>query len=106
MTMTCLYAFETNGNLHCNIVHFRPSIIMKSNCTFKCGNTTLDTVPQYICLGLLLSEDMCYDKIAKHVCKVANRALGLVIAKCKVFGGFNFESYSKLIYMVLWSGVP
>ena len=34
--------------------------------------------------------------MAKHVCKAANRALGLVIAKCKVFGDFNFESYSKL----------
>ena len=39
---------------------------------------------------------MCYEKMAKHVCKAANRALGLVKAKCKVFGGFNFEYYGKL----------
>ena len=78
---------------------------MKSNDTFKCGNRTLDTVPQYIYLGLLLSEDVCYEKMAKHVCKAVNRALGLVIAKCNVFGGFNFESYSKLYDTMVWSVV-
>ena len=37
---------------------------------------------------------MCYEKMAKHVSKAANRGLGLVIAKGS-FGGFNFESFSK-----------
>ena len=78
---------------------------MKSNDTFKCGDRTLDTVPQYIYLGLLLSEDMCYEKMAKHICKAANRALGLFIAKCKVFGGFNSESYSKPYDTMVWSVV-
>ena len=41
--------------------------------------------------------------MAKHVCKAANRALGLVIAKSKVFGGFNFETFSKLYGSMVWS---
>ena len=64
-----------------NIVHFRPTDERKSEFTFRCGDKISDIVPQYIYLGLLLTEDMCYDKMAKHVSKAANRALGLVIAK-------------------------
>ena len=44
-------------------------------------------------------------KMAKHVCKAANRALGLVIAIYKVFGGFNFESYSKRYDTIVWNVV-
>ena len=76
---------------------------MKSNYTFSCGDKTLDTVPQYVYLGLLLSENMCYGKMAKHVSKAANRALGLVIAKSKVFGVYSFESFSKLYDTMVWS---
>ena len=86
-----------------NIVHFRPTDERKSEFTFRCGDKILDIVPQYIYLGLLLTEDMCYDKMAKHVCKATNRALGLVIAKSKVFGGFNFETFSKLYDSMVWS---
>ena len=86
-----------------NIVHFRPTDERKSEFTFRCGDKILDIVPQYIYLGLLLTEDMCYEKMSKHVCKVANRALGLVIAKSKVFGGFNFETFSKLYDSMVWS---
>ena len=52
-----------------NVVHFRPHRINKSNYTFKCGDKVLETVPQYVYLGLLLSEDLDYEKMAKHVCK-------------------------------------
>ena len=75
---------------------------MKSNYTFSCGDKTLDTVPQYVYLGLLLSENMCYG-MAKHVSMAANRALGLVIAKSKVFGFFSFESFSKRYDTMVWS---
>ena len=78
------------------MVHFRPHRINKSNYTFKCGDKVLETVPQYVYLGLLLSEDLDYEKMAKHVCKAANRALGLVIAKGKAFGGFDFRTFSRL----------
>ena len=86
-----------------NVVHFRPHRINKSNCTFKCGDKVLETVPQYVYLGLLLSEDLDYEKMAKHVCKAANRALGLVIAKSKAFGGFNFRTFSRLYDTMVWS---
>ncbi|MEW8546023.1 MAG: reverse transcriptase family protein [Candidatus Thiodiazotropha sp.] len=86
-----------------NIVHFRPTRVVKSNYTFNCGDKILEIVPQYIYLGLLLSEHLDYEKMAKNVCKAANRALGLVIAKCKTFGGFDFGTFSKLYDSMVWS---
>ena len=85
------------------MVHFRPHRINKSNYTFKCGDKVLETVPQYIYLGLLFSEDLDYEKVAKHVCKAANRALGLVIAKSKALAVSTSEHF--LDYTIPWYGV-
>ena len=38
-----------------------------------------------------------------HVSKAANRALGLVIAKSKSFGGLPFGSFTKLFDSMVWS---
>ena len=86
-----------------NKVHFRLTAVSKSNYTFSCGDKAIDTVPRYVYLGLLLSENMCYEKMAKHVSKAANRALDLLIVKGKVSVGFNFESFSKLYDTMVWS---
>ena len=46
---------------------------------------------------------MDYSLTAKNVAKAANRALGLIIAKDKAFGGLPVRSYTKLFDTMVWS---
>ena len=43
--------------------------------------------------------------MAKDVAKSAGRALGIVIAKYKSFGGLPFSSYAKLYESIVWSTI-
>jgi len=43
--------------------------------------------------------------MAKGVFKSASRALGLLIAKCKGHGGFQFSVFTKLFDSMVWSVV-
>ena len=47
-------------------------------------------------LGLMLTEHLDYNVMAKNVAMSASRALGLVISKYKAFGGLPFHTYTKL----------
>ena len=50
-------------------------------------------------LGLLLTEFLKYNDIAKAVAKSASRSLGLLIAKCKANGGFEFSKLFETLVM-------
>ena len=63
----------------------------------------LEIVNQYIYLGILLTEHLDYMKMANHVSKAASRALGLVIARNKSFGGLPFGFFQKLFDSMAWS---
>ncbi len=47
-------------------------------------------------LGVVLTEFMHMNVTAKHIALAAHRALGLLIAKGRIYGGFPFEVFSKL----------
>ena len=51
----------------------------------------------YAYLGLILNEflDFNFNLTAKIVAKSDNRALGLVMAKCKTIGGVSCDVYKK-----------
>ena len=51
---------------------------------------------QYKYLGLVLTEHLDYAATAKFFLQVVNRALGLLIAKSKEFGGLQYEPFTKL----------
>ena len=55
------------------------------------GEKPIGIETQYTYLGLLLTEHMDYNSMAKQVAKSANRALGLVISKYKAFGGLPYN---------------
>ena len=57
---------------------------------------SLDYVSHYKYLGLVLHEHLDFNVTAKCVAQSTSRALGLVIAKAKAFGGFPFGTFSKL----------
>ena len=50
----------------------------------------------YTYLGLILNEFLDFNLTAKIVAQSANRALGLVMTKCKTIGGVSYDVYKKL----------
>ena len=50
-----------------------------------------------------MTEFLSYDTIAFNVAKIASRAMGLVIYKSKLNGGFPYDCFSKLYHSLVWS---
>ena len=88
-----------------NVVHFRTPCMERSNHSLTCGKRKLVVTDRYKYLGLILTEYLCYEEMAKYVAKSAGRALGIVIAKYKSFGGLPFSSYSMLYDSIVWSTI-
>ena len=68
-----------------NVVHFRTPSMERTNHSFTCGKRKLIITGRYKYLGLILTEYLSYEEMAKNVAKSAGRALGIVIAKYKSF---------------------
>lgn len=85
-----------------NVVHFRRPSVPKTDFVFKCGDNTLKIVDKYTYLGMLLTEHLDYELTAKNVAKSASRALGLLIAKCKLAGGLPYNVFTKLYNSMVW----
>ena len=90
-----------NNKLEVNInkskvIHFRNPSKQRTNRVFQCGQKPIETISQYLYLGLLLTEHLEYDIMAKQVANSASRALGLLITKFKAAGGLPFSTYKKL----------
>ena len=88
-----------------NVVHFRTPSMERTNHSFTCGKRKLVVTDRYKYLGLILTEYLSYEEIAKYVAKSAGRALGIVIAKYISFGGLPFSSYSMLYDSIVWSTI-
>ena len=78
------------------VVHFRPKSVSMSSKAFKIGDKPISSTSNYMYLGLMLTEHLDYNVLAKSVSMSANRALGLVISKYKAFGGLPFGTFTKL----------
>ena len=78
------------------VVHFRGPSVARTNKVFVLGDNKIEIVPHYTYLGLLFTEFLDYDNMAKAVAKSASRALGLLIVKSKASGGFHYNTYTKL----------
>ncbi len=83
--------------LKSQVMHFRrePSV-PRSLFKFMCGNNQLQIVDKYRYLGLIFTECLSYDDMAKSVAQSATRALGLVIAKCKAHVGAPCNVFTQL----------
>ncbi len=60
------------------------------------GGEIINVSDKYKYLGLVLTEHLDYDTTASIVAKSAGRALGLLIAKFKAYGGLPYDCYIKL----------
>ena len=58
-------------------------------------NVYFRIVSQYKYLGVILTEHLDYITMTKQVAQSASRALGLLIAKDKAFGGMSYDCFSK-----------
>ena len=85
------------------IVHLRNPATPKSNVGFVFGNETIEITNQYTYLGILLSEHLDYNLMAKQVAISASRALGLVISKYRLLG--DYHSVHSVNCSILSSGV-
>ena len=63
---------------------------------FNCGNLNLDYVEEYKYLGLYLNSHMCWSRTVNYLAKSASKALGVLIAKDKAFGGMDYGTYTHL----------
>ncbi|XP_060579355.1 uncharacterized protein LOC132736271 [Ruditapes philippinarum] len=82
--------------LKSSILHFRNPSLTCSDYVFKIGDTTLNYVTQYKYLSLVLAEHLDYSITAKTVAQAAHRALGMLSAKTRAFGGIPYEAYTKM----------
>ena len=78
------------------IVHFRNPAVPLTSYRFCCGPHPLEVTKEYKYLGLVLTEWLDFNVTVKHLALHANRALGAIIAKCKVLGGFPYKCFTKL----------
>ena len=64
-----------------NVIHFRKARSKRSEHRFTFGKVNLEYVNCYKYLGLLLYEDMDFQKTAKMLADSASRAMGALISK-------------------------
>ena len=99
--LNCLGTWCTKYKMAVNmtktqIVHYRTPSIQQTSFTFKIHNSVLEVSNTYKYLGLYLNEFLDFNQTAKQVAKSAGRALGLLIAKSKAYGGMPYEVYTQL----------
>lgn len=106
--LSCLALWCDRNGLKINkdkskIIHFRRPASQRSNFVFSCGDIHLDYTHQYKYLGLILNEHLDFNITAKAVAQSASRALGLLIAKFKAYGGFPFGTFTRLYDSTVYS---
>ena len=99
--LSLVHSWCQKWNLNINVdktkvVHFRNPAKPLTCYSFSCGSFPLEVTKEYKYLGLLLTEFLDYNVTAKQLALHANRALGAIIAKSKVLGGFPFKCFTKL----------
>ena len=100
--LNCLYTWCSKWGLIINFskskaMHFTRCNSARTDFVFECGTDSLDFVSQYKYLGVMLDEHLDLSVMVTAVAKSARRALGLLIAKHKAFGGMPYSCFSKML---------
>ena len=79
-----------------SVVVFRRPCDKQPDYVFKCGNDIITYASEYRYLGLVLNEHLNWDKSVKCLAQAAGRALGTLVAKSKLMGGFDYHIYTEM----------
>ena len=85
------------------VVYFRNPSMPKTKNKFYYENKELCLSDSYMYHGLLFTEFLDFNIMAKTVVQSASRALGLLIAKSKQAGGFTYSTLTKSFDSLVWS---
>ncbi len=108
LLLDCLNMWCQRNSMNINkdkskVVHFRSASTNRTNSTFRCGDTVLEIVDCYNYLGILLTEHLDYNRMARAAASSASRSLGLLISKYKRIGGMQHKTFTKLYDSMVWS---
>ena len=78
------------------IVHFRGQNCDRTNFIFLYNGKSLDIVPKYKYLGVVLDEFLNFEVTADTLCDAAGRALGAVISRIHKYRDFRFNTFTTL----------
>ncbi len=79
------------------VMHFRNKNTPVTKFAFMVKNLPLECVSDYKYLGIILDENMTFEKTAEMLSSSAGRALGAIINKVRVNKDLGFNSYTTLI---------
>lgn len=78
------------------VMVFRKAGTSIKDLVFKCGDLSLNTKESYRYLGITLNYSLNWRKTTDILAKSANRALGMLMNKSRLFGGFDYKSYTTI----------
>ena len=78
------------------VVHFRKSIVPRSNFMFQLCSENIEIVEQYKYLGSMLHESLDFQITANVLAKSAQRAMGAVTHKYRQLNGLSYTTYTTL----------
>ena len=78
------------------IMHFRKKCKRLTEINFKMGDAILEKTSKYKYLGVMLDEFLKFDCASDEFATSAQRALGAIISKYKLFKDMGFNTYTKL----------
>ena len=84
-------------------MHVRHLSVPVTDVILMYGDANLSIVNKYTYLGIVITEHLDYNISTQCVAQSASRALGLLIAKCKLAGGVPYNVF-LLNYMMLLYG--
>ena len=81
------------------IVHFRPKNQNVTNYQFMFHNKSLEVIHEYRYLGIILTENLDFQRTAKLLAEAGGRAFGMVRNKLQQLKEFRYSTFSKLYNM-------
>ena len=99
--LNSVYAWCNKWRLQVNmsktkIMHFRKSLVTRTNYKFMFGDTDITHCDSYRYLRLELNESLDYSHSVDVLSSASGRALGALVSKYYAINGLHYNTYTKL----------
>ena len=78
------------------VMHVRKATKQQTEYVFQLDNMTLETVPKYRYLGLVINEHLDYTETTTELVVSGSRSLGSLVSKYYSMDGIDFDTYTKI----------